>query len=697
MKAIDCPFTKIINGTAQFVIPVFQRDYRWEEHQCRQLWRDVMRASQSGVDRGHFLGSVVYISTGDTAANFTRWLLIDGQQRLTTLTLLLTALRDHIRDNGWTGDENDPTAKRIDAYFLQNVQEDGARRQKLVLRREDQETLNHLIVGADRPASPSRRILENYLLFRELVADADPRAVYTGIGRLVIVDVSLDRQADDPQLVFESLNSTGVDLSQSDLIRNFILMKLPEADQTKLYNNYWSKVEGVFRSSESAFDAFARDYIALKTRTNRQERADNIYFAFRNLWDELKAQAGGFEQALAEILRFAGYHAAFSLGRYKPGSVLDALNNLRKLVDVPAILIMRLMDCHERRGTLSEDQFIDVLNHLESYVLRRAVCRGQTRNYWQVFANLAYNIDEASPADSLKVSLARMRESSRFPTDEDFRRALETEELYHQRVCRYLLERIENFNTREPSPTHDLSIEHILPQNENLPTAWKQMLGADWRTVQKTWLHRLGNLTLTAYNAKYKDRPFEEKKTIPGGFADSAVRLNKYVREQAKWTEEEIAARNKELADKAITIWPALVVSSDLLSTAKSRELRQRAAGADVSNVKMDAKAASLFSALRAKLSEIGEVIEVAEAKSVSYHAPEFFVEVLPRRHYLTLILALEFSEVEDPPSIVGNAADWKFFLNAKHSGGTYVSIHSIDDIERAIPIIKQAFLEATT
>src|SRR3954462_7321379 len=265
MKAIDRPFTKIINGTTQFVIPVFQRDYSWSEPHCEQLWRDVLHIASDATERGHFLGSFVYISTGDTSAGFTRWLLIDGQQRLTTLTLLLAALRDHIAEENWTGPEDGPTAKRIDAYFLKNLQEDGDRQHKLVLRRHDQAGLRAIIDKAPLRAMPSERITENYEFFRERLTEAEPAEVYRGIGRLVVVDVTLDRGLDNPQLIFESLNSTGIDLSQSDLIRNFILMSLPEKEQTRLYETYWSKMENLFRGSERAFDSFMRDFIALRT------------------------------------------------------------------------------------------------------------------------------------------------------------------------------------------------------------------------------------------------------------------------------------------------------------------------------------------------------------------------------------------------------------------------------------------------
>jgi len=311
---------------------------------------------------------------------------------MTTLTLLLVALRDHIRETNWTGAEDDPTPRRIDAYFLKNVQEEGAREQKLVLRRHDQETLLALIDGEELPDNVSDRIQENYGFFRDQLSGADPSEVYRGIGRLIVVDVTLDRQLDDPQLIFESLNSTGIDLSQSDLIRNFILMRLPEREQTKYYEAYWSKVEALFRGSESVFDSFARDYVALKTAAGKQEKATEIYYAFRRFFPELENALGGLEAALADILRFARYYAAFSLGRGVSGDLAARLGQVRRLVDVPAVLVMRLYECYENLGTLGEREFLEAVTLIESYVLRRAICGYQTRAYWQTFANLAYRV-----------------------------------------------------------------------------------------------------------------------------------------------------------------------------------------------------------------------------------------------------------------------------------------------------------------
>ena len=233
MQAINRPFNQLINGNTQFFIPVFQRDFTWGEDQCRQFWLDIHRSSNSANSTsGHFLGSFVYVDSSDTSAGFTRWMVIDGQQRLTTLTILLVALRDVLVKLGTNGDPNNPKPEAIDGLFLKNLYETGDRQRKLILRRTDDEILECLIEGRDLPTSASERIVDAYELFIQLLEDASLDLVYQGIMGLVVVDVRLDLHSDNPQLVFESLNSTGVDLSQADHIRNFVLMSLAESEQS---------------------------------------------------------------------------------------------------------------------------------------------------------------------------------------------------------------------------------------------------------------------------------------------------------------------------------------------------------------------------------------------------------------------------------------------------------------------------------
>ncbi len=692
MKAIDRPFTKIINGTTQFVIPVFQRDYDWEEVHCEKLWNDIVRVGKSGSDRGHFIGSIVYIAAGDSSAGFTRWLLIDGQQRVTTLTLVLMALRRHILDSGWEPtNDDDPTPKRIEAYFLKNLQERGDREHKLVLRRHDEATLRALLDEEGPPENASVRILENYEYFLDKLSGEDPAAVYRGIGRLIVVDVTLDRATDDPQMIFESLNATGLDLTQADLIRNYILMRVPETEQTRLYEKYWSRIEVLFRGAAPAFDTFARDYMALNTKAAKQARADEIYHAFREFFRD-REQADGLDATLEDMLRYAGYHAAFTLGRQAPTGLSASLAGVNRLAEVAAILVMKLSDFHHHEQTLSEKDFNEALRLLESYVFRRSICGMQTRGYWQVFAGIAYRIDAQKPLESLGVALARMRERYRFPRDQEFARDLEQRDVYGMRTCHYMLDRLENHGSLEPTDTSSYSVEHVLPQNESLAKAWRDMLGKDWQQAQRTWLHRLGNVTLTGYNSTYSDRSFEEKKSIPGGFNESSVRLNKHIREQQTWTPQEIESRGKALAERALSIWPPLVVSDEAIAAAKLEDLRTRARSRAVDQVPMSARARVLFDAVRPHVRAIDpSIVELAETRSVSYHAGEFFLEVLPRKNRLVLLLNLDFSECDASDEQARDATERSFLVNAKYEGGAYYRLDDEAQTESALRLIRRA------
>lgn len=693
MKAIDSLFHKIINGASQFVIPVFQRDYSWTESDCEQLWADILRVGRPVQSHGHFMGSLVYSVAGDTSAALTRWLLIDGQQRMTTLTLLVLALRNHIKQTGWSGTDEGPKANRLEAYFLKNVQEDGARQYKLVLRRNDNTALRALLDGEDPPPGTSSRVIENYEHFLELVASEDPEVVYRGINRLVVVDCKLDAH-DDPQMVFESLNSTGVDLSQADLIRNFILMRLPEAEQTRLYDAHWRHIEELFRGESKAFDAFARDYLALRTRATRQARVADIYAEFRDFF-RTQMEAHGIEAALAEMRRYARYYAAFILKPDIIPQVSAGLARLSRHADVAAILVMRLLDQWEREKTLTEAQLRDALELLESYAFRRSVCGLQTRGYWTLFAGLANQLEGAAPLDQLRALLHGQREGNRFPRDDEFEADLQRRDIYNMRSCHYLLERLENHGSKEQTNIDGLTIEHVMPQNEKLKKEWRDMLGPKWEEIHTTWVHRLGNLTLTGYNSEYQDRPFEEKKTISKGFVESALRLNRFIREQPRWSDVEMEKRGTELAKKALTVWKPLVVTDAMLRTSKQEELRRRAADRDADNVPMTDEARALFAAIRPRLRALHpDVIEVAEANSIVYYAPDgdYFVELLPRKYRLILLLDLEPNECVVRDQFVRSASDRKFLVHASQDGGTLYRLRNLAQVEVAMKLARQAF-----
>lgn len=690
MNAQDLPLTQLLDGAKQFIVPIFQRDYSWGTRHCQQLWNDILRVGADPAARAHFLGSVVYIAAEDNQAAIPRWLVIDGQQRLTTMTLLLTALRDRLKTYP-VDDEVLPSAEEVEDRFLRNRHGKGERRSKLMLRRADNEALAALLDG-QAPAEAAETVRENYSFFQERLADADLAQVYAGVAKLVIVDVSLTRGHDDPQMIFESLNSTGLDLTQADLIRNFVLMRLDDELQTRLYDDYWRPIEVQFGNRyRSEFDKFCRDFLVLKLRPSKQLRADEIYHHFRSYF-HAESATSSVEAILAELRRFAGYYVRFSLGKESDAHLAEPARRLRELVEVASPLMLRLHDCHARSGTLDAKAFREAIELLESYVFRRSACDMQTRSLYQIFAGIAYKIRDAAPMQSLKVALYRGGRKRRFPSDTEFCDALTTRDVYAMRTCAYLLDRLEN-DSKEKIDTSAFSIEHVLPQSENLLPAWREMLGAEWKRVQETWLHRLGNLTLSGYNSEYSDRAFEEKKTMARGFNDSPLRLNRFIREQSRWTAAEIEVRGKVLAQQAVKVWPALSVDMDAVRAAELEERRTAAAQFTIESVGFDPEARALFDAIRPHLLALGDdVVELCGAKSVVYRVFDHFVELLPRTRRVLLLMNLDFDEVDDPSGIARDASDQAFIANASESGGVLFSVADVSQISAAIHIVRQAY-----
>ena len=426
MNAQDLPFTDLLDGAKQFIVPIFQRDYDWGTKQCKQLWDDVLRAGKDAQTKWHFLGSVVYVAAEDNAAGISRWLVIDGQQRLATLSFLLIALRNRINDEKNSAlPDTLPSAEAINDYYLRNRHGTGDRKNKLALRRTDQETLAALVEEKEWPNPLSQRVKDNFEFFVEQIEDADLETIHNGIKKLVIVDVSLTRGQDDPQMIFESLNSTGLDLKQADLIRNFILMRQDADVQTQLYQDYWQPIEKAFGPRyRSDFDNFIRDYLTLALKPSKQFREEDIYPQFRAFfYAATKNQPIG--ELLADLKRFGEYYAAFSLGQEENPKLKEPFLRLRSLVEVASPVILRLYHCYRQIQTLSEEEFVEATESLESYVFRRGVCEMQTRSLGQIFGSLAYRIKESEPLLSLKVALARQGDARCFPTDDQFRLALE--------------------------------------------------------------------------------------------------------------------------------------------------------------------------------------------------------------------------------------------------------------------------------
>jgi predicted transport protein len=692
VKAEDVQLVQLLDGAKQFIVPVFQRDYSWETKHCLQLWKDIMQAGSTENIKVHFVGSIVYIAADDNNAKINRWLLIDGQQRLTTVILLLTALRDLVADPNAVTSPDLPTADEICDYYLINRHAKGTERHKLQLRRTDQAALSALLDKSEPPKPQAERIMENVAFFQDKLKEANLDVLMAGIKKLVAVAVCLLRGQDDPQLIFESLNSTGLELAQADLIRNFVLMRQEEQVQSKLYNDFWRPMEVEFDARyRSDFDKFVRDYLTLRLEPSKPLRTSDIYVTFRDYFYKRGGEPAA-AQILEDLRRHARYYVAYTTANPPDLSLRRAFRGLRTLVDVAGPLMMRLLHCSEMVGSMTIPELIEATELLESYVFRRSVCELETRSLGRIFASLAFEIDESKPLDSLKIAIALQGQNRRFPDDAEFKAAVETRNVYSMRQCHYLLDRIEN-HSKELIDTSEFTIEHILPQNPRLSKEWRNMLGDSWKDIQETWVHRLGNITLTGYNPEYSDRPFDKKITMEGGFADSPLRLNKFVKTQTQWTQAEIEKRGKQLASSALKIWAPIQIDAETVRRAKLARMRKEASEYNEESLGLEEATKPLFLALRKEILCTGtDILEIFRGKSVTYRVFDYFVEVIPRKQHLTLLFNMDFEDCDDPSQLARDASNKAFIINASEEGGVILQIWSTEDIPAAFHIVKQAY-----
>ncbi len=559
MKASETGLLEFMSKSDhQFAIPIFQRSYSWNEDHCLQIWDDVCRVADDDDESGHFIGSIVYVHDGIYHSTSVKELMIiDGQQRLTTLSLLLLALAND--ENG--GPSFSQLSEKLREQYLLNKwqQREDFTRYKLRLTRSDRDTLCTLIDGIEQPSNASRRILENYEFFQKRIAHSgrDSQSLFKGIQKLLIVDISLDRDHDDPQRIFESLNSTGLELSHSDLIRNHVLMGLSQTEQEAQYNNYWFPMERRFDDIDNPdeIDWFIRDYLTAQTR--EIPRIGAVYPAFRRF---IRSGGRSTTEFVAELEVYSRYYAKWLFPHLCGDPVVrQTIENLKSLrVDVARPMLLELFDDNERHGKLTTEELRQILHLVENYVVRRAVCGVPTNTLNRTFANILRQVDKSDYVNSIKSLFISYARSRRFPDDREFREAFTYNHLYWLSNWRlqFLLSSLENFKRKERVNIVEFTVEHILPQNEKLSIEWIRMLGGNWRDVQDRYVHTIGNLTLTGYNSNLSDRPFSEKLDMEGGFADSPLRLNEGLGKLDSWGEREIKNRARRLLRKALQIWP---------------------------------------------------------------------------------------------------------------------------------------------
>lgn len=689
MKATEAKLLEFLKKSPQFVIPIYQRTYSWTERECLQLWDDILRTGGNDAISAHFVGAIVYIEKGlYQVSSQSPLLVIDGQQRLTTVMLILEALARHLGD---TEPVDGFSAKKLRNYYLLNPLEDGERAFKLLLTQTDKHSLLALMQQKAQPAEPSLRLSENFSLFEKRVKDLGKELapLCRGLAKLVIVDIALSRHQDNPQLIFESMNSTGRELSQADLIRNFILMGLEPAQQTQLYEDHWRPMEVAFGQEAygTHFDGFMRHYLTLKTGEIPNVRA--VYEAFKSHARPLLAEAG-VEAIVADIHAYAEHYCAMALDKEPDKELAPAFRDLRELkVDVAFPFLLELYQDHAN-GQLTTADFVRAVRLVEAYVFRRAVCGIPTNSLNKTFATFRRALKKDRYLESIQAQLLTLPSYRRFPSDEEFKRELALRDLYNFPRRSYWLRRLENFGRKERVPVDEYTIEHILPQNENLSAKWREALGDEWQRVQETWLHTLGNLTLTGYNAEYSDRPFAEKRDMKGGFKESPLRLNEGLGALANWDEAAIQQRAKRLAEQAVAVWAAPALSADVLETHRPKVERPVGyALGDHKHLADGSPMRPLFEAFRKEVLALDACVSEEILKLyVAYKAETNFVDVIPQKSRLLLSLNLPFHELHDPKGMgtdVANRGRWG-------NGDVEVGMTSIDELPYVMGLVRQAF-----
>lgn len=563
MKAKECSLIESLQGPKQFIIPIYQRTYSWTEKQCAQLWDDVVKTAKKQDIPSHFIGSIVHIESGlYQTSEVPQLLVIDGQQRLVTITLLFTALAKKI-------DEHDAnckiTAKKIQNYYLINPDEgETEKKYKLILTQSDTATLHALIEGKQIPEKNSKNIVNNFEYFVDKIKKTEINldVLYSGIRKLIMVEIALDATRDKPQLIFESLNSTGLDLSQADLIRNYVLMGLEKEMQDGIYQEFWHPIEESFGHSEGSdhFDRFMRDYLTLKT--GEIPNIKNVYAKFKEYY---LRNVSSVEPLVKDIRYYAGLFTRLAFEKEPDPQINQIIHDINVLkVDVAYPFLLEVYADYDR-GLISRDDVLEIFMIVESYVFRRAICDIPTNSLNKTFRDLAGKIDKSQYLQSLKAELCLKRSYTRFPTNKEFEDRFIRKDVYNtNRIRRYLLDKLENYGRKERVSLNEYTLEHIMPQN--LSQEWKNDLGPDWEDVYEKYLHTIGNLTLTGYNPELSNESFLQKRDMGGGFANSPIRLNHDLVTLTHWNELTILNRSKSLAQRSVEIWKYPDIPQEILA-----------------------------------------------------------------------------------------------------------------------------------
>ncbi len=670
------------NQNNQFVIPIYQRVYSWEKEQCKQLWDDIIKIGGNDKMNGHFIGSILYVRDGNTHSS--PLLIIDGQQRLTTITLLCIALRNHLSEEVEILEKF--SHKKIESYLI-NSNKDGDKKFRLILSESDKDTLLSLIDKNKRkPSEPSLKIMENFELFEKWISENTDKleTIFKGLEKLMIVWIALEKGEDDPQLIFESMNSKGIELTQTDLIRNYIVMETEVEKQEDFYNQYWRAMEEDFKQSkkqskrEDLFNKIVRHYLTIKIGKIPNEK--RVYEAFK---DYRQKKGIEIENLLKDLQKYCGYFCRIVFKKEADKDLNKALSFLVDLeMDVIYPLLLELYSDYSD-GVLSKQDFIPIIALTESYIFRRAVCGIPSNGLNKFFPSFTKKIDKKQYLKSVEEHFGSLTGNQRFPNNDEFKDSFITIDFYKFQKREYFLERLENFERKERVYTHEYTTEHIMPQT--LEEEWKRDLGENFQAIHDKYLHTIGNLTLTGYNTEYRNRSFQEKRDMEKGFKQSPLKLNQSLKDLESFGEKEIEKRANDLADWALKIWTYPNLDAETLEKYKPKKEKK---AYDLSSYKFGPHSRELFDILRKEIKALDErITEKFNQEYISYKFDKNFVDIVVQDKGLKLYLNMKFNELQDEKNLARDMTNKGHLGN----GDIEIKLETKENIPYCLGLIKKA------
>ncbi len=547
MKAIDRRLREILYSGDQYVVPAFQRYYKWDREDWSKLWDDIDALYSEETGNSHFMGSMVCMAAHQAPGIIPSYMLIDGQQRIVTLSLILSAIRDVAKAR-----KEAELAEEIQEQFLVHKYKKENERYKVFVRQRDRMVYNSIMdEDLDSLNDFESGIFSSYDYFKNKIKSEredgthyDLRSLFTTISdRLGFVLITLEN--DPPFKIFKSLNSTGAPLEESDLIRNYVFtgVGLEEADDFD--REHWAPIESTFKKNDNVdgkqLSEFIRDFLIAQ---GGYVKADDVATSFEKAFPQDKLEPMKLAEQLKEA---AGFYATI-VGSRAHGDIRieEALQGLRDLdVGTSYPLVLKLFRMHSS-NEFTSDELVSTLNYLRGFVLRRYICGYGSRTYGRWFAAAIGVLAHGHSA------LLDYLEEKGWPGDEEFVETLLKFKLYQSNYGHVILASIErgmgNSDTVDPKKT---TVERVLPQS--LTEDWKVMLGSDFEALQENWIDTIGNLTLTGHNSDLGNRPFEEKKKI---YSQSNFKMNRYFADKSAWTGAQIESRGTEMTRIAAEVFP---------------------------------------------------------------------------------------------------------------------------------------------